>query len=186
VTLSLARGWNLISLPLAPATLPDAQTLLTGLAPQTQAGYTEIDAYGNGRFAPSLFDDLSDGIGVGGSDFTLQLGHGYALYTDSPASLTLSGVPVTAAAPLTLAPGWNLVGFPDAGATPYTAFEVLRTLLAASHGSYAELDAYSGGTFSPSAFDDPGDGIGLHGSDFPIQPGQGYALYTDAGVTLNL
>jgi hypothetical protein len=52
--------------------------------------YVEIDAYSNGQFSPSLYDDPADGLGIIGTDFTLEKGHGYALYTDRAGSLTFS------------------------------------------------------------------------------------------------
>jgi kumamolisin len=185
-TVPLAAGWNLITLPLSPTTPLDAHTVLASLISMTHGRYTELDSYTNGQVAPSLYDDPGDNLGIGGADFTLQPGQGYALYTDTAGSITVAGTPITTAMPFTLATGWNLVGFPDAGTTTYMAYDVLTTLLAATHGSYAEIDSYSNGQFSPSAFDDPGDHLGLGGTNFTLQSGQGYALYTDAGTTLSL
>ncbi len=184
-TLQLAAGWNLITLPLSPTTPLDAQAVLTSLISTTHGRYAEIDAYTNGQFSPSLYDDPGDGLGIGGKNVTLQLGQGYALYTDTASSIPITGTPVTSATSITLAAGWNLVGFPGAGATTYKAFDILSNLLAATQGKYAEIDSYSNGQFSPSAYDDPGDGLGLGGSNFTIQPGQGYALYTDTSTMLN-
>ncbi len=185
-TISLAAGWNLISLPLAPATPLDARTVLTTLFNNTHGSYAEIDRYSNGQFAPSLYDDLGDQLGIGGTNFTLQPGQGYALYTNTAGSITVTGTPISTATALPLAAGWNLIGFPDAGTTTYKADTVLTGLIAATHGRYAEIDGYTDGQFSPSAFDDPGEGPGLGGSNVTIQPGQGYALYTDVGTTLDL
>jgi hypothetical protein len=70
--------------------------------------------------------------------------------------------------------------------TSTTAYNKLTNLLAATHGNYAEIDGYSNGRFSPSAYDDPGDHLGLGGSNFTAQQGQGYAVYTDTGTTLSL
>jgi hypothetical protein len=50
----------------------------------------EIDGCNNGQFSPSLYDDPADGLGIIGTDFTLTMGHGYALYTDTAGSLTFS------------------------------------------------------------------------------------------------
>jgi sugar lactone lactonase YvrE len=184
-TIMLSAGWNLISLPLAPATPLDAQAVLTSLINTTHGSYAEMDGYSNGQFSPSLYDDPRDHLGIG-TNFTLHPGQGYALYTSAAGSITVAGTPITTTTAFPLAAGWNLIGFPDAGANTYRAYDVLRALLAATHGRYVELDSYSNGRFSPSAYDDPGDGLGLGGTNFTVQPGQGYALYTDAATTLDL
>jgi RHS repeat-associated protein len=178
VTLQLQAGWNLITLPLSPTTTLDAHTLLASLIATTHGKYAELDAYTNGQFSPSLYDDPGDNLGIGGANFTLQLGQGYALYTDTAAGIPISG---TSAAnpPQPLAAGWNLVGLPAAIVSQTHAYTLLTTLLAQTGGIYAELDGYSNGRFAPSAYDDPGDHLGLDGTDFTLQPGQGYALYTD-------
>ncbi|MGH2347403.1 MAG: hypothetical protein ACRDG4_19420, partial [Chloroflexota bacterium] len=185
VTIPIAAGWNLITLPLAPTTPLDAQTVLTTLLAQTHGGYAEIDGYASGQWTPSLFDDLTDHLGIGGTNFTLQLGKGYALYSDTAGSISVTGTPASAQA-VTLAAGWNLVGFPDAAANPANAYDVLSTLLGQTHGGYTEIDSYASGQWTPSAFDDPTDHIGLGGTNFAVQPGQGYALYTDLGATQTL
>jgi sugar lactone lactonase YvrE len=185
LSIPIAVGWNLITLPLSPTTTLDARSVLAGLLGQTQGGYAEIDGYGNGHWTPSLFDDQTDGIGVGGTNFTLQLGCGYALYSDTAGIISITGTPASAQSPA-LSAGWNLVGFPGATATSPQADDILSTLLGQTHGGYAEIDGYSTGQFSPSAYDDPADGIGLGGTNFAVQPGQGYALYTDVAMAQSL
>jgi RHS repeat-associated protein len=177
-TLQLQAGWNLITLPLSPTTALDAHTVLASLIATTHGKYAELDAYTNGQFSPSLYDDPGDHLGIGGVNFTLQLGQGYALYTDVAGSFPVTG---TSAAnpPQALAAGWNLVGFPAAAASQTQAYTLLTTLLAQTGGGYAEMDGYSNGQFSPSAYDDPSDRLGLGGTNFILQTGQGYALYTD-------
>jgi RHS repeat-associated protein len=182
-TFSLQAGWNLISLPLSPTAGLDAHTVLSQLLAATHGGYAELDGYTNGRFMPSMYDDVVDGLGFGGTNFTLQLGSGYALYSDLAGNLTVTGGPATSQ-PLTLAAGWNLAGFPNAAITQTQAYSLLTTLLVQTGGRYAEIDGYSNGRFTPSAFDDPGDHLGLGGADFTMQPGQGYAIYTDLPAQL--
>jgi hypothetical protein len=84
-----------------------------------------------------------------------------------------------------LAPGWNLVGFPDATGGQPLAFGILNALLGTTHGSYAEIDGYAGGQWTPSAYYLPANGP-ASGTNFAAQPGQGYALYTDTGATQTL
>jgi hypothetical protein len=179
VTMPVAAGWNLISLPLSPTDALDAQMVLTVLLAQTGGSYAEIDAYSSGQWSPSLYDDAG---GIGGDNFTLQLGHGYALYSDKAGSITITGTAVGAQT-VGLSPGWNLVGFPDAASNPSTAGTVLTGLLGQTNGSYAEIDGYAGGQWNPNAYDDHGN---QGGTNFTVQTGQGYALYTDKAATLPL
>jgi hypothetical protein len=179
--LTVQAGWNLITLPLSPATPQDAMTVLTTLLAQTHGSYAELDSYANGQWRPSVYDDVAGGT-AGGTDFTLQLGHGYALYSDSAGSISISGT-AAAAQPVSLASGWNLVGFPDAASNPAHAYDILNSLLTLSGGSYAELDGYASGRWFPNAYDDHGS---LGGTNFTVQAGQGYALYTDKSPTLSL
>jgi hypothetical protein len=170
----VAAGWNLITLPLSPTDALDARTVLTALLAQTGGSYAEIDAYSSGQWSPSLYDDAG---GIGGANFTLQLGQGYALYSDRAGSITITGT-AAGAQSVGLSPGWNLVGFPDAASNPSKAYDILSGLLGTTGGSYAEIDGYASGQWSPSAYDQPGAG-GPGGTDFTVQAGQGYALYTD-------
>jgi hypothetical protein len=87
---ALAAGWHLIALPFPPTTPVEAKTVLTTLLAKTHGGYVEIDAYNDGQFSPSLYDDPADGLGIGGDNFTLVPGQGYALYTDKAGSLTFT------------------------------------------------------------------------------------------------
>jgi len=79
-----------------------------------------------------------------------------------------------------MAPGWNLVGFPDAptGSSQVDSYTFLSTLLAESGGHYAAVDAYTNGSWL-AAVDVNGT---LHGSHFNIQPGLGYFVNTDTQV----
>ena len=120
-----------------------------------------------------------DAGGIGGANFTLQLGQSYALYSDKAGSITVTGT-AAGAQTVGLSPGWNLVGFPDAASNPATAGTVLTGLLYQTNGSYAEIDGYAGGQWKPNAYDDHGS---QGGTNFTVQLGQGYALYTDRAAT---
>jgi hypothetical protein len=175
--LPIQAGWNLISLPLTPSTTLYASDVLATLVAQT-GGFAEISVYSGGQWSQYMYDDATDGAGLGGTDFQLQTGQGYALYSDKAGSISFTGTPVSFQPP-TVAAGWNLVGFPGATGTSAEAFSILSTLLGQIQGSYAELDGYSHGQWSPSAFDDLSGGIGQSGPDFTVQSGQGYALFSD-------
>jgi hypothetical protein len=42
----------------------------------------------NGQFWQSLYGDPGDAIGISGKNFTLEVSHGYVLYTDKVGSLS--------------------------------------------------------------------------------------------------
>ncbi len=169
VVLPVRAGWNLIALPLSTTTL-DAWGVLSAIVSQTH-GYAAIAGLAGGQWSQYMYDDVADGIGAGGSDFGLQLGQGYALYSDKPGSVIVSGE-AASNPPLSLAAGWNLVGFPS---NPSTSYDILASVLGQTNGSYAEIDGYTRGQWGPSAF----DGAGLGGANFSVTSGQGYALFSD-------
>jgi len=178
-TYQVQPGWNLISLPLAPTTPISASTLLAGLLAQTGDTYVEIDSLTNGAWTPSYFQEVSPQPLTGGNDYTLALGHGYALYSAKAGSISFSGIP--AAAPtVSLSRGWNLVGFPDAygSANSAHASAVLSALLAQTQGNYAEMDGFTDGQWTPSYFEEISPTV-ISPSDYSVTAGQGYALYTD-------
>jgi len=184
VTYNVQPGWNLFSLPLAPSAPVSASGLLASLLSQTGGKYAEIDGFVAGHWSPIYLNDVSDGI-VSRTDFTLQLGRGYALYSDKAGSIIISGVPA-GAQNVSLAAGWSLVGFADAyGSNPPKASAVLAGLLGQTHGSYAELDGFSNGQWGPTYFNDLKDGL-TGTTDFAVAAGQGYMLYTDVASTLAL
>jgi hypothetical protein len=154
------------------------------LLAQTGGSYAEIDGFTNGQWSPSYFQEVRPTPLTGGSDYTLALGQGYALYSDQSGTITLSGLPA-AAQSVSLARGWNLVGFPDAygSANPATASSILSGLLGQTHGNYAELDGFTGGAWAPSYFEEVSPSV-TSPSDYSVAAGQGYALYTDVAGTL--
>ena len=180
---SVQRGWNLLSLPLAPTTPISASTLLAGLLTQTGGSYAEIDGFTNGAWTPSYFQEVRPTPLTGGSDYALALGQGYALYSDMSGTITFSGVPA-AAQTVSLARGWNLVGFPDAygSANPAHASAIVSGLLGQTGGNYSELDGFTGGAWTPSYFQEVRPTPLTGGSDYTLAPGLGYALYTDASA----
>jgi len=179
VTYTVQRGWNLLSLPLSPTTPLSASTLLAGLLAQTGGNYAEIDGFTNGQWAPSYFQEVRPTPLTGGSDYTLALGQGYALYSDMSGTVAFSGVPASAQT-VSLARGWNLVGFPDAvtATTPLSASAILSGLLGQTGGNYAELDGFTNGAWAPSSFQEVSPSV-VSPSDYSVVAGQGYALYTD-------
>jgi hypothetical protein len=186
VTYNVQRGWNLLALPLAPTAPIPASTLLAGLLAQTGGSYAEIDGFTNGAWTPSYFQEVRPTPLTGGSDYALALGQGYALYSDQSGSITFTGA-VAAAQTVSLARGWNLVGFTDAygSANPAMASGILSGLLGQTGGNYAELDGFTAGQWKPSFFEEVSPPV-VSPSDYSVTAGQGYALYTDKGSAQQL
>jgi hypothetical protein len=83
---SLAAGWNLVDLPLAPTGPISASTILKGLLQSSTGHLAAIYGLSANRWSPSL---VQMGTGApSGQDFALQPGQGYLLYTDASASST--------------------------------------------------------------------------------------------------
>jgi inosine-uridine nucleoside N-ribohydrolase len=179
VNIGVQPGWNLVSLPLSPTVPLFASALLTTLLNQTQGQYAEVAGFEGGQWTSSVYIDRKDGLASAG-DFTLQFGHSYALYSDKAGGITFTGT-MAAAPPLSVSPGWNLVGFPVSADDAPKAYDILATLPDQTRTRYAEIDGYAHGQWSPSVFDDPVGSTGLGGTNFTMQPGQSYALFTDKG-----
>ncbi|MBI2908917.1 MAG: hypothetical protein HYX92_14840 [Chloroflexi bacterium] len=107
-SISLAAGWNLISLPVIPTSTAIA-TVLSGVSSSidTEAGVWSYNA-STGAWTNWI-------PGVGGSLTTMTDGKGYWIKMTAAATLTVSGseLPAPPATPPTysVAEGWNLVGF---------------------------------------------------------------------------
>jgi hypothetical protein len=98
-TLSLQAGWNLISLPYTPSNTA-ISSVLSGIAGQ----YTVVWGYPNQQWK---FYDPTD---AEGSTLTsMQPGKGYWIKMTAGRTLTLSGS--TPSTSVSLASGWNLVGY---------------------------------------------------------------------------
>jgi hypothetical protein len=103
-TLPFQAGWNLVTLPLAPITPYNAETLL--LAINAQGGNcTEIDQWNNGAWE-------SHPLNIPINLFTITMGKGYFVRCSQPSNFTLLGNRLTNGVNMTLFAGYNLVGFP--------------------------------------------------------------------------
>jgi hypothetical protein len=99
VCVPLQKGWNLISLPVSPASaaISDVLSSVSGY-------YSVIWAYQSGRW--KMYDPESPGL----SDLSvLESGWGYWISMNRSETLRVSGSP--AAKTVVLAKGWNLVGY---------------------------------------------------------------------------
>ncbi|HPF69813.1 MAG TPA: FlgD immunoglobulin-like domain containing protein, partial [Candidatus Krumholzibacteria bacterium] len=94
---TLAAGWSLIGLPLAPDGSGTFDDVVLGQVPGT--GYA--------------FDfTTSGGYGLLDGSDPAALGHGYWLATDTGFTWTMTGERTLTTVPLPLESGWNLIGYP--------------------------------------------------------------------------
>jgi hypothetical protein len=100
-TISLAQGWNLISLPLQQPVNTPVATVLSGVS----GFYEVVWAYSNGAW--KVYDPNDT---AGSTLKTMQAGNGYWIKMLSAKKLSVSG---TSPSPSTipLVSGWNLVGY---------------------------------------------------------------------------
>jgi beta-glucanase (GH16 family) len=172
---SIGAGWSLISLPLQPAAPIDAASVLaatlTGTGGSTAALYTMT----NNRWANSLVQQAG-GQPVG-QDFTLTAGQGYLLYSDRAGTLTFAGTVPAQPPTWALSAGWNLVGANQASVSPLMSSTALEGVLAADGGSVAASYSLTGNKWTPALLQQSGQPAS--GSDYALQPGSGYLVYTD-------
>ena len=165
-TLTLNPGWNLIALPLDPETPYTAQSLLDDI--NSQGGTcNEIDQWINGGWAAHI-------NGLPFNNFPIELGHGYFVRCDNAGSWTYQGQALTSGVPLSLNPGWNLIGvpFPPSG---YQAQSLLDGITSQG-GACGEIDGWINGGWSAHI-------NGLPFNNFPIDPDQGYFVKCSVAST---
>jgi hypothetical protein len=138
-----------------------------------------IYSLNNDQWSPPLIQRVNSA--PDGTDFTLQPGVGYLLYTDQGGSYLQSGMVPVAQPSWTLNAGWNLVGVTVGATSPISASTVLQGVLQQSNGSLAAIYALSNGQWSAPVV--LRAGTSPNGTDFPLLPGLGYLLYTDMGTS---
>ncbi|MFP4475623.1 MAG: S8 family serine peptidase [Desulfatibacillaceae bacterium] len=154
-TLSLLRGWNLVSVPFAPGT-PGVPEVFGEAAAKVLA----IWGYGEGgwrTWVPGVVDDIG----------ALRYGEGYWVHASGAADIELYGTPGPLA--VRLHEGWNLVGFPVTGPTPVDQ----------------ALDAMQGGVDSVWGMDGSDWIVYEPASSNPggltrVAPGRGYWIYSSS------
>ena len=95
--------------------------------------------------------------------------------TPSPTGTPLASTTVS----LTLQSGWNLIALPVSPTLPLQAQDVLAGVVAASGGSLAELASWQGSNWTT----DLDSGGAMEGSNFTLEPGLGYFVYSDQAST---
>jgi hypothetical protein len=99
-TISIAQGWNLISLPLQQPVNTPVASVLSGVS----GAYEVVWAYSNGAW--KVYDPND---AAGSTLKTMQAGNGYWIKMLSAKKLSVSGSTPSSSIPLVS--GWNLVGY---------------------------------------------------------------------------
>jgi hypothetical protein len=163
--ISLASGWNLISLPNQPADTTISTVLADIIAKVAIVWQFDADPNTGGwhKYQPGKPSDLG----------TMEAGKGYWIKTTATATLTNSGD--YASKSITLLSGWNLVGFCDQ-TTPNIATALASVLANLSIVWQFDADPNTGGwhKYQPGK---PSD-LGTMG------PGNGYWIKTTQGCAL--
>jgi hypothetical protein len=174
-SMQVTAGWNLIGLPTPSSATLSASALLQAVL---QSGGGKLAAlyelHDNQWSSPVV---LRDGA-PSGTDFTLQPGQAYLIYSDTGGTYTGTALQSTGAPIWTLNTGWNLV---SSGPGSPSASTVLGGILTAGTGGHlAAIYALANSQWSQPLVDQNGT---LSGTGFLLQPGQGYLLYVDHDVT---
>ena len=115
-TLTLASGWNLISIPLDPVE-PAPEDVLAGIS----GGYDQVFAYDGCVPEDPWLKYIPGGPPPFNTLTTMDAGHGYWLNATDPMTDTMS---VSGSLPLTtsidLCTGWNLIGYASWNERPIT------------------------------------------------------------------
>lgn len=127
----LKQGFNFVSFPFLVNTTEDSPTAASLLKDLNET-------YGNQIYSISKYDGVWKMVGQNveiydSNDFQLLPGQGYVIKAKGDISITLTGQPVqyettTDSAPITLFPGWNLIGMYGSNTKQYTAKSLLKDI----------------------------------------------------------
>ncbi|MGQ9585403.1 MAG: beta-galactosidase [Anaerolineae bacterium] len=136
VPISLHYGWNLISLPVEPATSYTALSLLNEINAQGGSA-VEVDRWmaDVGDWGPYI-------LGGPYPNYSIELGKGYFVKCNAPSTWNVAGQVVYTPVPLSFTPGWNLIAIPSSDA--YTAWSLFDAINGQG-GSAVEIDRWLNG-----------------------------------------
>jgi hypothetical protein len=161
-TIGIKTGWNLISLPVKPATT-SIGTVLSGIDGSYEAVYaftgTQYESYIPGEAGNTLTN--------------IDAGRGYWVYAVKEAALNVEGA--TPSTGIQLRDGWNLVGFNST--SPLDADKALSSIA----GKYDAVYAFNSTTNGYQSYI-PGQAGDLS----RFEPGRGYWIYASSSVTWTL
>jgi photosystem II stability/assembly factor-like uncharacterized protein len=176
---SATTGWSLIDLPLTSTSPVSASTILQGVLQSSGGTLAAIYALHANQWSAPLM--LRRGSAPSGVDFALQPGVGYLLYSNATGTYQQTGMIPAAQPSWTLTAGWNLVGVSLGATAPISASTLLQGVLQSSGGNLATIYALAVNQWSSPMILQRGSAP--TGTDFILQPGQGYLLYTDTAVS---
>ncbi len=165
--LNLALGWNLISLPMAPAVAYKASTL----------GLSSGDQVVQWNSATGTYKTYVVGFPL--NDFTIEQSSGYWVYSASVKTLTLSGttpsVQQSKAITVPTGGGWAIVGM----CSMNTGWRAANLATMFSGSTMAQVVMWSAATQSYTTYV-----VGFPLNNFPLVPGQGYWVFVNGSGTL--
>jgi hypothetical protein len=132
-TYGLKVGWSVVAFPTVmkgdgTSNVEKASQLIKELNAQG-AQVTHVVMYDGGKFY--TYSERQDANGnpvVFGDDFTILPGKGYFVKNYREAGVVLKGLVIENSVPLSLIPGWNLVGFYNASKEEYQGFALLEQM----------------------------------------------------------
>jgi uncharacterized repeat protein (TIGR03803 family) len=169
IDISLTTGWNIISF----AAEPDNMSLMSIVTPLKNAGtLVKIqDEKGN------AIEQLPAPIGWVDNIGLMKVSEGYKIKVSANTMLSATGKPVTLPYNITLATGWNIMGYPSI--TSQAAMAAFQPLIDA--GTLLKVQDEKG-----NAIEKLPAPIGWIDNIHNLLPGEGYKIKTNAGTTLTI
>lgn len=177
---ALAKGFNLISVPL---------TLGTATDNSTYSAYDLLDAVTSlvaiYRYAPDTGYQAAFNTGTkSGTDFDIEAGRGYWLkLTEDGKTLQLTGKIISAPQAMSLAKGFNLIGFTSASGYPgsikitsYTPGTLLTSIKDGTTVTSVAIYAWVDGGYSLTYYNSVDGSTALAGKAFDIELTKGYFI----------
>jgi subtilisin-like proprotein convertase family protein len=177
-SIPLASGWNLLVLQIQP-TNPNPASVFDSLGVNFAAAWTFDNATRQwSRFArPGTMEATNNSIF---SMAELQIGRGYWVYMNAPATWNLTGQIPAVSPPVLMTNGWNLVGIPT-GRVPLPESVSMLSVLTAAGFDYDTILKWESGLyrkFTPADTDV---------DDFTLfDPNRGYWVRVKSGGTFSL
>ncbi|MCA9374703.1 fibronectin type III domain-containing protein [Candidatus Dojkabacteria bacterium] len=183
-TYEISAGFNLVSFDFVDPSEPNmASDLLTSL----NADYSDA-FYSIARFDSGKWEVIGNRNGdtYGSQDFQIIPGRGYVLKSKQDLVVTLSGKGIAEPVPVSLMPGWNLVGVHGTGKA-YTAESLIDSVNEQDGFTAVNVTEWdsSKAKYEGLQKETSDNGVAdVYGFDFPINVTSGYFLKIDNGSGL--
>lgn len=178
-TFNFQKGWNLIGLAVnnkgSDYKAADLLKDLNDLSDQSfepSEKFTEIARWVYGGYEGHVLSYLFN-------NFSLSIGHGYAIKAERPLSVTLNGGAVVSPKTVKFGYGWNLISFPSVPTSINTAEKLLQAIKGQGINAVGVFGVVDGSNWESFKYN---SSTGRYeGNDFGINPGEGYFI----GVSTN-